>query len=87
MSKYHRRPPSFQQLPGIPQAAHGLKVRVVTHSVNRMENKTGGLSFEMAHNGTKMQNRDYREKVTTSFAAGSDKDYHDEARLGPLSSD
>jgi len=49
MSKHHRRPPSFQQALGIPESAHGLKVRV-TQGANRIENKTGGLPLEMAHN-------------------------------------
>jgi len=28
MGKYRRQPPSFQQLPGIAQSTHGLKVQI-----------------------------------------------------------
>ena len=53
-----------------------MKVRVVTHSVNRRENQTGGLSFETAHNGTKMQKREEEEGENLKPSMSSNEVWH-----------
>jgi hypothetical protein len=64
MNKYHRRPSSFQQLLGIPESAHGSKVRI-TQGANRIENQTGGLPLVIAHGGGGSEKRDYRKDEVT----------------------